>query len=189
MRNEKGQFIIGGGFWTGKTRSEATKQKISEVLKGRPLSEETKKKMSETRKKLGTRPPSWKGKKHSEESRRKMSLAQIGRKGKPLTDEQKRHLSQLHKGDKSHLWRGGVTPEQRAARNSLDYKLWRIAVLKRDNYTCQFCGERGGRLHADHIKQFAFYRKLRFELSNGRALCKDCHESTPTYLNKDRNLA
>jgi len=58
---------------------------------------------------------------------------------------------------------------------------WRIAVFERDNYTCQLCGVRGGRLQADHIKPFKAFPELRHDLSNGRTLCVPCHKTTPTY--------
>ena len=56
--------------------------------------------------------------------------------------------------------------------------------MERDNYTCQICGTRGGDLEADHIKPFAYYPDIRFELSNGRTLCKPCHRKTDTYGEK-----
>jgi len=58
---------------------------------------------------------------------------------------------------------------------------WRKAIFERDNYTCQFCKVRGGYLEADHIKPFAYFEELRFELINGRTLCKQCHKQTDTY--------
>lgn len=58
---------------------------------------------------------------------------------------------------------------------------WRQRVFERDNFTCQGCGEHGGRLQADHIKPFKEYPELRWELSNGRTLCISCHKRTPTY--------
>lgn len=71
---------------------------------------------------------------------------------------------------------------------SLEYKLWRKAVFKRDNYTCIWCGIKGsepkGFLNADHIKPFSLYPELRFELSNGRTLCVPCHKKTDTYKGK-----
>lgn len=54
-------------------------------------------------------------------------------------------------------------------------KRWRLAVLERDRYTCTECGERGRELHVDHIKPFKDYPELRYELTNGRVLCKWCH--------------
>lgn len=61
---------------------------------------------------------------------------------------------------------------------------WRRAVFERDNYICQLCGVRGGTLNADHIKPFALFPCLRFELSNGRTLCKECHIKTDTFGRK-----
>ena len=71
--------------------------------------------------------------------------------------------------------------EARLIRDSREYKEWRSAVYKRDNYTCQSCGDLGVKLHADHIKPFAYFPELRFDLSNGRTLCVPCHTKTPTY--------
>ena len=58
---------------------------------------------------------------------------------------------------------------------------WRTLVFERDNYTCQHCQRRGGRLQADHIKPYKEFPELRHELSNGRTLCVPCHQKTPTY--------
>lgn len=85
------------------------------------------------------------------------------------------------RGDKNHNWKGGVTPIHAQIRKSLEYRLWRNLVLKRDNYTCRLCGKRNVRLNADHIKPFADYPELRFDLDNGRTLCVECHIKTPTW--------
>lgn len=66
-------------------------------------------------------------------------------------------------------------------RKSWAYTKWRKSIYERDDYTCQICHKRGVRIQADHIKPFAWYPELRFELSNGRTLCVDCHRMTPTY--------
>lgn len=60
-------------------------------------------------------------------------------------------------------------------------KEWRTAVFQRDNYTCQWCGQVGGRLQAHHIKPFMEYPNLRLELSNGITLCLECHKETDTF--------
>lgn len=86
-------------------------------------------------------------------------------------------------GENHPRWKG-TTPQNKLARASLEYKLWRLAVFERDNYTCQFCGNRGGYLEADHIKQFAFFLDLRFDITNGRTLCQPCHATTLTYKNQ-----
>ena len=40
------------------------------------------------------------------------------------------------------------------------------------------CLVRGNYLEADHIKPWAYFPDLRFELDNGRTLCRPCHDTT-----------
>lgn len=84
-------------------------------------------------------------------------------------------------GEKSHFWRGGVSTDNERQRRSKEYRKWRSDVFERDDYTCQDCNKKGCRINADHIKPFAYYKDLRFELSNGRTLCVQCHRKTDTY--------
>ena len=81
------------------------------------------------------------------------------------------------------LWtsKHGKTPQMKRLRKSKAFADWRKAVFERDDYTCQMCAIRGGELHPDHIKQFAYYPELRFDVSNGRTLCASCHKKTPTW--------
>ena len=74
----------------------------------------------------------------------------------------------------------GISTENEKQRKSIAYKRWRKSVFERDNYTCTSCGFRGY-IQADHIKPFAFFRDLRFDVNNGRALCVPCHKKTDTY--------
>lgn len=60
-------------------------------------------------------------------------------------------------------------------RSTKEYKEWRSSVFERDKYTCQECGQVGGSLEAHHIKPFALYEDLRFEVNNGLTLCVGCH--------------
>lgn len=48
-------------------------------------------------------------------------------------------------------------------------------VLERDDYTCVQCNNRGGSLQVDHIKSWARYPELRFNIDNCQTLCMDCH--------------
>ena len=81
-----------------------------------------------------------------------------------------------HKNEENPGWKGGITPINKRIRRSSQYKHWRQAVFSRDHWTCQHCNKRGGKLHADHIKPFAKYPVLRFDINNGQTLCIPCHK-------------
>ncbi len=51
------------------------------------------------------------------------------------------------------------------------------AVLKRDNYTCTICGQRGGDLQVHHLNGFAWDKENRYNIDNGTTLCKSCHRT------------
>ncbi len=95
---------------------------------------------------------------------------------------QSMRLSQ--QGPGNPYWKGGVSKENHRLRTSIAFREWREAVFERDDYTCQFCGKRGGYLEPDHIKPFAYYPDLRFDVGNGRTLCQPCHRTTDTYGHK-----
>lgn len=141
------------------------------------MSEEHKRKISESNGLALRGNKNHLGKKHSDEAKEKMSIA---KKGKPHANRGKKRPERA--GSKSHLWKGGVTPINKAIRSSLEYKLWRTAVFTRDNFACIWEGkEHGSKLHADHIKPFAYYPELRFAIDNGRTLCVECHKKTDSY--------
>lgn len=76
----------------------------------------------------------------------------------------------------------------RLARYSIETELWRKAVFARDDYTCQMCGVRGTYLEADHIKPWAYFKELRHEITNGRTLCKPCHNTTKISAKKMKEI-
>lgn len=127
------------------------------------------------------------GYRHSDDVRRRIgSSNSIAQRGKVLSVETRSKISQALKSrrEQSHLWKGGITPINQSLRRGLRMRLWREAVFKRDDYTCQECGVRGGQLEAHHIKPFSSFPEQRFDIDNGQTLCKPCHKLTPTYLNK-----
>lgn len=92
-------------------------------------------------------------------------------------------------GPRNSNYKGGITPQNKKIRASEEYKQWRLSVFQRDEYTCQSCGQVGGKLNADHIKQFAFHPELRLDVSNGRTLCVECHKKTDTFMKGRKRVA
>lgn len=89
-----------------------------------------------------------------------------------------RKLSEKLRGPNASNWDHSRTEEERIKdRRYPKYYQWRRDVFERDNYTCQICGDRGGRLNAHHIQAFAKFPDLRTEESNGVTLCSDCHST------------
>lgn len=76
-----------------------------------------------------------------------------------------------------------------------EMRWWREFVFKRDDYTCQSCGTRGGVLHADHVVPLAEIINQNnittleaakncaelWDTLNGRTLCVSCHRKTDTW--------
>lgn len=87
----------------------------------------------------------------------------------------RQNVKNYRRGPANNKWRGGITPQIQRIRTSVEMRGWRNAVFARDGFTCQICGKHGGDLHADHIQPFALFPELRFEVTNGRALCIPCH--------------
>jgi hypothetical protein len=83
-------------------------------------------------------------------------------------------------------WKGGISRAYKNGYYSIAYKRWRKEVFERDNYSCQECGAQSGigkygYLTPHHIKSFAKYPELRYEVSNGITLCEDCHSLVDKY--------
>jgi len=184
---------------TDKMKENMSKSHVGQTAwnKGKKLSEEHIEKLRTA--KLGKpragNPENWK---HSDETKAALSEMAKGHvawnKGlsgyttQPCSEERKQKISIANKGkkgikgEKNHLWRGGITKANTKIRKSTEYKNWRISVFERDDYTCQECGEHGCELNADHIKPFALFPEHRLDIDNGRTLCVPCHKETDTYL-------
>lgn|SRR3990167_2273881 len=115
-----------------------------------------------------------------------------GRK-RPLKEETKMKMSIAQKKlvelGIHHMWKGGISDQHRLIRRSYRYKRFKLEILRRDDYTCQICKIRGIQdLQIDHIKSFAYFPELRFDESNIRTICKNCHKKTDTYLVGSRSI-
>ena len=188
----------------GHTVSPATREKIGRANTGRKFTPAAREKMSQaqagrkhtaaTREKMRLAHTGHKATPETLETLEKMRQVQLGKRHTPETLEKMRRIKQeLCGGEKSHFWRGGVTVKNYRLRRTLEetfeHKHWHREVLLRDNFTCQGCTVRGGRLHVHHIKPFqkiidefhietleqARVCEPLWDISNGVTLCGPCH--------------
>lgn len=159
-------------FKPGHQHSQETIVKMAASHRGHRASPETRAKLSLIRRGRSGHIP-------NEETRVKMRAAKAGEKnnrwGIHHTAEARAKIGAGNAGENSPNWKGGITKERIKIEAKPEYRSWRLAVFSRDNYTCQYCFERGGFIHAHHIKSFSQYSELRLDLSNGLTLCQDCH--------------
>lgn len=124
--------------------------------------------------------------------RAKTSPTKFKKGHKPHMDGQ--NLLEYQKGSNHWNWKGGIYPKVMSLRGCQKYLDWRTSVFERDNYTCQICGERGGYVEADHypIPFCVLYRDSNYEvmwdISNGRTLCKSCHNKTKKFWKETYNV-
>lgn len=165
--------------------------------KGIPMREESKRKLSAVNK---GRPSPNKGKKMSEKQRLWMVEAFKGEHRSPKTEFKRgqnagnknpakklgvgEKISKAKKGKplfnmrgENHPgWGGDETLEHERIRRRIEYKIWRQTIFLRDNWTCQKCKQKGGKLNVHHIFNFADFSDLRISADNGITLCKNCHK-------------
>jgi hypothetical protein len=91
-------------------------------------------------------------------------------------------------GEKNPNWKGGPKKIQEF-RRTIEYRLWRKAIFEKDDFTCQKCGVRGGKLIADHhpFPFHAFPDKM-YDIGNGRTLCSKCNYVV-TYIEQNWRVA
>ena len=130
------------------------------------------------------------GKKKSLSHRKNISKARLGKSWGKHSQEMRNKLSKDRKGHKGSNWKGGVSPIHKRIRNSSQFARWRESVYQRDDWTCQKCFNRGGKLHPHHIFNFSERDELRFETDNGITFCESCHYAFHKrfgYNNNDEN--
>lgn len=156
---------------TGIKRSQKIREKMSKAQKGHPPTPSAFKKghtawnkgltaKTDNRVLVGKN-ASFYGKHHTEKNKEKIGKLHTGNKyllGRKFSDEHRRNISKSHKGlliGKNHPnYKGGITPLYRAIGSCAEYRQWREAIYKRDNFTCQKCGDNKGRnLQAHHNKK------------------------------------
>jgi hypothetical protein len=133
--------------------------------------------------------------------------AQSPRWNKEHTDETKEKIrNNVPRGESHKNWKN---PEERIEtvngqiRTCQKMKEWKLAVLKKNNFSCVKCGKTrkdGVILNADHIVPFAKIKKqynilslldaitceALWDVNNGRTLCVECHQLTETWGGKSK---
>lgn len=168
----------------GKTHTLEARQRIGDSRKGKsswnrgiPHEESTKLKISLSKKGKSA----WnKGQESSPETKTKITAARRANRERPTM-----------RGDKNPSWKGGRVSLVEKIRTNFKYRLWRSDVYTRDDFTCQECGRRGGKLNAHHTPDsFAFILEINdirtieqakdceelWNINNGITYCEDCHE-------------
>jgi len=164
LRNNKGQFIKGCRIATlnkGMKMPDGFGEKISKARMGIKLSNITKEKIA--RGHIGLKPTLESRLKNSETNKRIAT-----------------------RGEKHKWYKGGKSKHHKEKYYTAEYKQWRLKVFYRDNFTCQGCNNVGGYLTAHHIKSWAKYPELRFEVNNGITLCDNCHKLTDNYMGRGK---
>ncbi len=156
--------------WRAK-RSKAQKQlwtdpdyrkHMVEVHKGKIISVEHRQKMSEGIRSRYKNDPSYREK-----------ISKASKKVWQNPEYREKILRKLLGEKYEHL--GRKSNYTKKIKSSRQYKRWRKQIFERDDYTCQLCGQRGGKLEPHHIYEFSLYPNKRFDVNNGITLCRKCH--------------
>jgi len=152
------------------------RKKLGDSIKKGMSNPEVRKRLSESLKKFMSNP----------EVRKRLSDATKGRhlspksefkKGHKESKETSRKRSESMRGEKSYLWKGGISFEP----YSLDWtRALKKIIRERDKHTCQICFNKGNHVH--HID----YNKRNCNPENLITLCHSCHAKTN--LNREKWL-
>jgi len=172
----------------GRKLTEEHKTKLRLVNLNKKCSNKTKKKISLTMKRKGIKPKSGVGRKFSKEwwtpEKRKEASNKLKKKredpifleklrqghiGKKYSEETKMKMSIAHLGEKSYLWRGGISKELYGLKWTSQLKK---DIRNRDKFICAICRKNGWCVH--HID----YNKKNCNPSNLITLCNSCHMKT-----------
>jgi len=189
-----GIYLTGdkNGMWE-KKHTEASKQLMRENRKGLAIGEKNG---------MWGKPSALRNKHHTTETKEKISANLKGKlKGKHNSLKTEFKIADPRiTGENNPNWKNGITLLTKQIRHLLEYKNWIENIFKRDNYTCQKCGHRGGDLNAHHRKSFALIFQSNniktvedalncdefWDLNNGLTLCENCHDLTKKGIKKTK---
>ena len=102
---------------------------------------------------------------------------------KPEIQEKMRNAKLGKFGELANRWDNGKTKERILLTSRDEYKQLRLSIFKRDEFKCVLC-DSSGYLEMDHIKEWCNYPELRYEPTNLRTLCSDCHKNSDNFGSK-----
>jgi hypothetical protein len=175
---------------TGRKATDEARRNMSLAHLGQVISEETRRKIGLASK--GN--TNTKGKKiHTEEHKEVLRKKWLGNqivKGLKFKNRKRYEHTEEHRINESlgqfrrisegkhNFYIDGRSKFEDRLRGTPEWRFWREAVFKRDNFTCRWCGEKGCYLEPHHIKKRSNYPKLVFKVTNGITLCRPCHNKT-----------
>jgi hypothetical protein len=94
----------------------------------------------------------------------------------------------LPKGVEHPAYNKNLTEEDRIKKRiEIKSKRWSKQIFERDNYICQKCYIRGGKLNAHHLDGHHWCEEKRLDLTNGITLCEECHKDFHKLYGKKNN--
>lgn len=92
----------------------------------------------------------------------------------------KEQLSERSKamiGELNPAYNPNLTDEERKdKRSGEEHKKWSREVKQRANFTCDCCGQFGGKLFSHHLNCYKYFPEERTNIDNGVCLCDVCHK-------------
>ncbi len=178
MPSKAGQYI----------RTEYYRELSKRVNIGRKQSEKTKEKIRQSALRVGSMPPHPSGENNPMYGKRG-HLSPHFKGYKYCSDCGKQLARRTAKKCRRCVKLKPTTLLHIQIRKVFEYREWRSDVFTRDDFTCQSCGQRGGKLNAHHIKLFLKILKENkikslkeavdcselWNLNNGTTLCLPCH--------------
>jgi hypothetical protein len=111
---------------------------------------------------------------------------------KDFRKQVRRIVAQMNKEERKQLKRQRRLQTTNARKSIKEqHRIWREAVFKRDNWTCQVCGTsykdypNNAGFHPMHILSKENYPGLRFDVNNGVSGCYYCHKNGPISSHHD----
>jgi thymidylate synthase (FAD) len=103
------------------------------------------------------------------------------------TPEQKDAIRKARSGPRSNFWRGGISSDRATIARWTTEQAPKVHYQY--DYTCQSCGQRGGKLHAHHILPVWLEISKGRDIGNLISVCDSCHSRIHRTLASEHEFA